>query len=385
MPQESYLVSSARLMPIIVLHLIDSLQPGGAEEIVANLIAYADPRRVRYHCAALHGPGLVGEEIRQSGASVTYLALHRYAVPAMLARFVRLVREVQPDVINLHLEVSTLFGLLAGRLLRSVKIAATMHALKEQLPAWFYPILRMLIHRADGVVVEDHIAEQQIGALGYPPDRVRYIPIGTSYFDRHATHDDPTPGIRGELGIAADVPVILNVARMIPPKGQAYLLRAFGLLLERRPGCRLIVVGYGPEESALRSLAQALGLADRVIFTGLRRDLDRFYRSADVLAVTALDEAMGVIVPQAMAMGLPIVSFDAGSIGEAIQDGVTGFLTPCGDVEALAAKLAGVLNAEPAHRQRVGQAARERAVAEFSARTMACRYETFYHDLVARS
>lgn len=368
--------------PLVILHVIDNLGIGGAQEIIASLVRYGDAEQVTHHCASLHGPGVIGEELKAVGTPVTYLSRHRYHVIAAILRLLHLIQQVQPDVINLHLEYSTLLGLFLKAHPARSRYVVTMHALKQQLPRWFYPVLNGLIQRADCVVVEDHIAEKQISQLNYPSAQLCYIPIGTDYLDRLHQRTEPITGIRAEFNIPPEAPLILNVARFHPSKGQTHLLRAFHQIAAQFPDAYLVVVGGGREETKLRSLAAQLNLGDRIVFAGLRRDLENFYTDADVFAMTALDEGMGVVIYQAMAMQLPIVAYDAGSIREAVQDQETGLLVRCGDVTALAHSLATILSDRSHYRQTYGQAGKHRIKVEFSAETMVRRYERCYLDLL---
>ncbi|MBN1992343.1 MAG: glycosyltransferase [Anaerolineae bacterium] len=368
--------------PLKVLHLIDSLDAGGAQEIVASIIKYAHSKTFVHHCAALHGPGIVGEELKATGTPVAYLSNHRYRVITSLVHSFKVKRQIQPDIINLHLEFSTLLGLfLKNKSIRS-KYVVSMHALKEQLPVWFYPLLKPVIKRANGIVVEDQIAKKQITQLGYHPSNISHIPIGTDYAERLKAQKGCLTGIRREFGISADSPIILNIARLHPAKGQTQLLRAFRQVQDHLPQSRLIIVGRGQEERILRNLVSQLNLDNSVIFAGLRRDLENFYTDADLFVMTALDENMGVVIYQAMAMGLPVVAYDAGSIAEIVEHNQTGFLTPCGDVDALAGQLITISKDLASYRQIIGAVARKRIETEFSAETMVRRYENFYLELV---
>lgn len=365
-----------------VLHVIDSFRPGGAQELIATIIRYAGTD-FSHECASFVGPGPVGEELRAQGIPVAYLANRKWQLARAALDLRRIIRRTSPDVVNLHLECSTLVGLLFRSRNAPPKYVVTVHALREQLPRMFYPLFKHLANRAEGIIVEDRVSRRQVASTGYPDDRIHLVPIGTDYHDRATDRQDQGPGIREEFGIPDAAPLLLNVARLHPIKGQAHLLRAFASIRRRVPDCRLIIVGWGPDEKPLTELATRLRLKQSVVFAGPRRDLARFYAEANVFAMTSLEENMGVVIYQAMAMGLPVVSFDAGSIAEIIDDRRTGLLVKAGDVDALADQLATVLEEPASFRRTIGTAARRRIESEYSAETMTRRYETVYRSLIS--
>lgn len=128
---------------------------------------------------------------------------------------------------------------------------------------------------------------------------------------------------------------IIAVAWLIPPKGVDVLLRAFARLTE--PGCELLVVGDGPEESKLKDQSRRLGIESRTQFLGLRDDVPQLLGSADLFVHPCLwEEAFGLVVAEAMASGLPTVASRIGGLPELIEDGWSGLLVPPGDEMRLA-------------------------------------------------
>lgn len=363
-----------------VLHVIDHLGCGGAQDIVSNILQYGSIQTFSYYCCALHGPGVIGEELRNLGFLISYFAKNKKNIAKIINKYCKNVLEIKPHVINFHLEASILLGLAFT--VRRCKIVVTIHALKSQLPRWFNTLFACLIKRADGIVVEDQVSFREISDLGFPVNRIRYIPLGTDFPERLVSFKRTKGNVRRELGLPMEAPLILNVARLHPRKGQALLLQAFRQVLEHYPQTRCIIVGDGPEREPLRRLAHQLGLDHAVILIGERRDLERFYLDADLFVMSAVDEAMGVVVCQAMAAGLPVIAFEAGSVREIVTNGVTGILVPVGDVKALAEKIIEVLTYLDKYRLTMGQAASQLIARKYSAKVMVRRYEKFYQNLL---
>ena len=150
--------------------------------------------------------------------------------------------------------------------------------------------------------------------------------------------------LRLELGIAADARVVGVLGRLARVKGQDVLIRAFPQVLQDCPDAYLIVIGTGPDEDEYRTLATELRIAERVIFTGHRTDVPELLSALDVVAVPSMwDEAFGFTALEAIAAGKPVVASESGGLSLTVLEGVTGFLVPRGNPEALAGALRGVL------------------------------------------
>jgi colanic acid/amylovoran biosynthesis glycosyltransferase len=159
---------------------------------------------------------------------------------------------------------------------------------------------------------------------------------------------------------------ILNVGRLVPVKGQAVLLHAVASLVARGLDVELTIVGSGPQEAGLRRLVDELGLGDRVELAGaIGQDaIAEYYDRADILAVPSFAEGLPVVIMEALATGLPVVSTSIMGIPELVRDGETGALVPPGDADALADGLARLID-DPQERLRLGEAGREAVLAGF--------------------
>ena len=161
-------------------------------------------------------------------------------------------------------------------------------------------------------------------------------------------------------------PVVGFAGRLVPKKGVDVLLRAIALLRERMPEVRLIVAGDGPERIGLERLARELGIRDAVEFAGhlAQDEMERALGTAWVQAVPSRwEEPFGLVAAEAMMRGTAVVASAGGGLAEQVVPGETGELVPSGDAGALAAALEGVVR-DHGHAERLGDAARSRALAE---------------------
>lgn len=161
---------------------------------------------------------------------------------------------------------------------------------------------------------------------------------------------------------------ILTVGRAVPVKGQALLLEAVAELVRRGVDARLTVVGDGPQLAELRALADRLGVAASVEFTGAvgQEEIVSYYERADVFAMGSFAEGVPVVLMEAMATGLPVVATRIAGIPELVVDAESGYLVAPGRVDELVAALERVISARPDQRDAMGRAGRAKVEAEFA-------------------
>lgn len=280
--------------------------------------------------------------------------------PGILALASRLRQEPE-SLLLLHDSHAVAAGIVASRLGRRVPLVAVR---RVDFP--FRGRLSRAKYKACGDVI---VASRAIGSVmeaeGLGSDRVRLVYEGVP--DR-----TPAPGGREaleELGVPAGVPVVGNVAALTGHKDHATLIEAMALLRARMPDVRLVIAGEGELRGPLEARTRALGLADRVVFAGFRRDLDRLLPAFSAFCLSSHLEGLGTSLLDAMAFGLPVVATAAGGIPEAVDDGVTGRLVAPRDPRALAGALAEVLGDER-RRAAWGRAGRTRFLERFTSDRM---------------
>jgi glycosyltransferase involved in cell wall biosynthesis len=197
---------------------------------------------------------------------------------------------------------------------------------------------------------------------------------------------DGTP-VRRELGIPADALVVGHVARLTPWKGQRPLLEAFARIAPHTPQARLLLVGSpvfdtGAYERSLRARVAELGLADRVVFAGYRRDIPQVLAAMDVLAYPSIEkDNCPLALLEGMASGLPVVAFDIPGVRLVLPGPDDGILTPVEMVGPLAEALGRLLSDEGL-RHRLGRGARRRIEEAFSLDLHARRFEEAFLELI---
>lgn len=258
------------------------------------------------------------------------------------------------DLLHAHLPKAHLLAGIVGKL-TGKPVLTTIHG--RQLTT-----LDLEVHRATGSHLSVVCKQTYFHALGLGVS-AGHLSCDTNGVDTQIFQPQPRPaaGIRSELGLPEDTPLVGFVGRLSPEKGPEVFVRAAMLLRTRRPEAHAVLVGEGPMEDELRDLAQRLGAADRLHFLGLRGDMPSVYSQLDLLALCSHSEAMPLALMEAMSCGVAAVATRVGGVPEIVEHGQTGWLVAPGDFDDIAAKCDWLLG-DTATRLRMGERARVRAV-----------------------
>lgn len=286
----------------------------------------------------------------------------------------RLARKGNFDIIHVQWPMPQgLFGLVA-QWAGGGRLVATFHGSELQLTrrfAWTKPMLGYFVQRCAAISVNSSYTAGILTSLfGVTP---AIIPFGASPVQ-----------MAGARPVLTEPGLILTVARLIERKGIDYLLQALALIADL-PEAHLVVVGEGIEHANLERLAQDLGLADRVQFTGRlsREPVHEWYQRCQVFVLpSTLDrtgdtETLGVVSLEAMLYAKPVIASRVGGIPDVVRHAETGLLVPEKDAQALAQALRTLLT-DPALAQQYGRAGQERLQSHFSWDAIVAKTLTLY-------
>ena len=363
-----------------LLLLTVGLGIGGTEEQVKELAVRLDRRRYDVTVCALKGDGAIAQELRALGLPVVLLEGKGRGDVSVLYRLYRLIRTLRPDLVHAFLGPANLGAALVGRLLPEPILVWSYRDLDIWRRGLHWMVDRWAVRRAAAVTCcSDAVRRFVMQHMGLPPERITTIHNGV---DR-ARFDAPAKVGREQLGLRAQLPVVGTVCRLDEPKkGLAVLLQAMRLASDRgdAPAWQLVIVGEGPAREGLTQLSERLGLADRVIFAGSRRDVAAILPLLDLFVCPSLYEGFGIAIVEAMMAGRPVVASSVGGITEIVRSGDTGLLVPPGDPAALAGAIQDLLR-QPELAARLGREGK-RAATEFSVDTMVERHQALYESLV---
>lgn len=367
---------------IKVLHLLVSLPVGGAEELVAAVVSGLDPERFEVHAATIGPAGVIGEELARAGHPVHCLGLDIKEDPdaKIVWRVRRLLKDLGPDILHTHLYHPNYYGRLAALGLGLKGVVASVHNVytrrKFHRRLWNF----LLSWATDFVVAVSPEVWQDVRRYdAVPLSRLLLLPNGVSLQALEVPQSrEEAKEILGVSGFCLG-----TVGRLEEQKGHAYLLDALPPILEEVPDTTVLLAGEGRLRQSLEKQARDLGLADRVRFLGLRRDVPLVYRALDVFVLPSLWEGLPLALLEAMGAGLPVVATRVGGVKTVIQDGVNGRLVPAGAPPPLAAAIV-ELAREPRRRTGMGQAARKTVEEHYSREAMLMKLAAFYLELYER-
>lgn len=385
MPEES----AAVRRKAVVLYLIDTLRPGGAERLIVTTVAHLDPGRFTAVVVALAKPLDLQDELERLGITVHHLDLkNRRQWWRGVRDVARLLARHRVDILHTHLRFSNVYGRLAALIAGTPAVVTSLH----HLDYTYWPATRWrqrgwkALDRATArfvnkgfIAVSAAVRDDYTHHFG-----IAGIDVLHNYLD--VAGFAPTIGAdpgerRAEFGWSNKDFVLVTVARLAREKGQRHLLHAMAAVVRSVPEVRLLLVGEGPDEGDLRRLVAGLGLEGAVAFAGNRSDVPALLAMADVFVFPSVSEGLGIAVMEAMAAARPVVASRADGIQELVTDGADGLLVPPANPEALAHAVV-ALHGDPERRRRLGEAARRTAIERFDARAGVRRLEAFYTRLL---
>ncbi|UFR04397.1 glycosyltransferase [Streptomyces sp. Go40/10] len=359
------------------LHIITGLGVGGAEQQLRLLLRHLP---VECEVVTLTNPGPVADGLAADGVRVTHLGMAGNRDLAALPRLAGIVRRGRYDLVHTHLYRACLYGRIAARLAGVRAVVATEHSLGDSqmegrpLTAGVRALYLLGERLGRRTVAVSPTVAGRLARWGVAEQRIAVVPNG---IDLARFAHDPAARLRtrARLGLPDGAFVIGGIGRLVPGKRFDVLIRALAAL---PADCRLLLVGGGPEEPALRRAAREAGVAGRVLFAGERPylpdgsagpDLPALASAMDVLASPSPEEAFGLAVVEALAAGLPVRYASCPALEDlppgAAPDAV---VVPC-DAGAYARALAEVRAAGPRPRT-APEAARHYSVTRSAARLM---------------
>ncbi|MFC1509508.1 glycosyltransferase [Candidatus Omnitrophota bacterium] len=275
------------------------------------------------------------------------LALSPFLFLFAYRSYLKLVREKKPDMLHAHWILPN--GFIAGMVSRAtgVPLIIQLHGsdvFTAEKNALFRSMTRFAAKHAAYILSPSPDLTGRLGALGIDTGKIGLVPNTVDAGFSTDVTDDDVVSLRTRLGIAKEKTVVLAMGRMVYVKGFSYLLEAFRKVAEDFDNVILVLAGGGLLYDELKEQTKKLDIAERVIMPGavMQDDVPVYFRMADLFVVPSIKHESGavdglpVVIPEAMAAGLPIVASNAGGIPVLVRDGLTGLLVRQRDTGALA-------------------------------------------------
>ncbi len=331
-----------------IVHICDHLgwegsRMHGVKRLFAWMIPRFDAARFNVSLISLRRKDLSADTLEEFGIDVTYLARHKFD-PATFTALLKVLREKQADLVHLHGYGATTFGrLCAWRL--GIPAILHEHANHTDTP-WFQKIADKILapHTDLAIAVSKSTGEFTTRARLMPAERTKVVYLGAPLdeFARVRSADE-IAAARQALGIAPGTVAVGTITRLMPSKGNRYLIEAAPKVLAKHPKVRFFIVGEGELQHELESQAKALGLGDQLVFAGFTRDVGAALSALDVVVFPSLREGTPLTVFEALAMGKPMVATDADGLLDVLTDRQDALIVPKADAARLAGAISFVL------------------------------------------
>lgn len=367
--------------------VISGLGIGGAELSLLNIVEKLHGK-VQIQVVSLSQSGPVGKRLLDMGVHVETLNMKSFlsSIPAFF-RLVKLLREINPDVVHTWMYHADCIGGLAARCARVPGVVWSLHSsnLKPGMVKLSTRFLVKICAIISWVVPHKIISCSQISskvhkAIGYDSRKIVLIPNGIDVF-RFTRHESARFSVRRELGLSPETMIIGVIGRFDVQKNHVGFFEASGFLHKKYPTVHFLLAGSGIDAAndIIRDAMTAVGVESVTHLLGVRDDIPRLMSALDVLVSSSDGEAFPLVLGEAMACGVPCVVTNVGD--SALIVGDTGSVVAPGDMEGLAAAIENIILLPPDERNILGQRARMRINENFNMLDILTRYERIYYEL----
>ena len=379
-----------KLHPVRIVHLINDLSIGGAEMMLYKLLSRTDREHFDPFVISLNGSGKLGNMFTELNIPVQNIDLKSLPFRSLaMLQLVRITRRLKPDLIqgwmyhgNVAAQLAATF--VTPRVSVLWNIRQSLYSLGDEKPATartirFGAYLSPLPAR---IINNSHDSVSQHKAIGYDDSRTVVIPNG---FDTESFSPSASArlSVRAELGIPLDAVVVGRFGRYHKTKDHETFLRAAALILKNHPATQFLLAGKDIDwnNGELRSLAQQLGLVERIHLLGERLDMPRLTSALDVAVSSSQAEGFPNVIGEAMACAVPCVVTDVGDsrriVGEPSQ------VVPSRQPEMLSLACEELIGLGVEARRQISEVARRHIIANYSLKAVVEQYESLYHQVFA--
>jgi len=382
---------TSAIRPLTIVFVIDSAAIGGAESLICSLIRGLPRDRFECHliCPAF---GPMVSRYAEAVTGVVTVSGKRFISPRAIVTMARVMRRLQADIVHTCLYTSDVGGILAARIAGVPRVVAHvvghnfyvtdergMRRLRKRMLSSCY---RWVYRMADQVIaVSEAVKADLVHRRGVRVAPRKIMVLRHGLLDHHAptASAEAITRVKALCGVDEDSRLIAVIANLIPMKGHPYLLRALVRVAEAVPKATCVLVGDGPSRFELEGLVRQLGLNGRVVFAGILSEEFKHavLQASQLVVLPSLSEGLPVVLLEAMAAGKPVVASDVGGVREIVDNGVTGFVVPPKDPEALGKAISSLL-LDPVLADRLGHAGRSRAETQCSFDEMMARFQDLY-------
>lgn len=381
---------------IKVIHIITRLILGGAQENTYLTTKLLDKNK--YEVILISGPtfgeeGSIEDKVKEEKIRLIIIQELTREISLLqdLIAFLKLygiIKKEKPDIVHTHTSKAGILGRFAAKISGVPIIIHTPHGhVFQSYYGFFKTKLFLFLERFASVITDKIITltdvEKEEHLQFKVGKREKFITIFSGVeLDKFLNVNVNKNKKREELGLNKDDKVLCCVARLVPVKGHKYLIEAMPKILKEIPNVKLLIIGDGELRQDLENLAKNIGIADKIIFLGLRFDVPELLSILDLFVLPSLNEGMGKVLIEAMACSLPVVASEVGGIKEIVINNETGMLVPPKDSEKMAKNIVYLLNDDELAKK-MGIKGKQRAL-EFSSNVMVEKINKLYKEMLEK-
>ncbi len=364
---------------INVMHVVYSLDPGGLENGVVNVVNGMDLEVFNPTICCLKSGGILKKRVRDD-VEVVEVDKKGEQELGVLFRLKDVFKDKGVHIVHTHNWGTCCEGIIGARLASVPVVIHQEHGTfvdsvgSKKRRIWGE---RIVLRYADQVMtLSEDLKEKMIKILRIPSEKIKVILNGVDT-EKFSFSSEKRIKKRQELGIAEDRLVIGTVGRLEPVKNQGMLIQAMPELLKKFPNAIAIIVGDGTLKAELTNMTRELGLSEHILFPGVRSDVAEILSAMDLFVLPSLTEGICNAILEAMSGEIPVVATDVGGNPEIVLDKKTGLLFALKDMAGFVAAIEGLLGNKE-KRNEYGKNSRKMVEEMFSLQRMVREYEQLY-------
>lgn len=368
---------------LLCLHIIGSLEIGGAEMTLCKLIETTDPKIINHVVISLLPPESLQHRVKATGARIVSLNMARNRLTLTdICRLAKLIKKINPDLVHTWMYISDIIGGLATRLAGTFPVIFSIRhgsfkgdkartVLLAKITAWLSHLIPQRIIACSTAAAELHRQS------GYAADRLQIIPNGFTIKDNSTLRGK----LRAHLGVNESAILVGMIGRYVPAKDHNCFIKAAALVKKQFSQAEFVLCGAGVEKNnhSLVSVIDAAGLANCCHLLGNQAEIDWILADLNFLVSSSSSEAFANVIGEAMAAGIPCVATNVGDSAHIV--GNTGIIVPPDEHEPLAQGMLQMLQKTSAELAEMGMQAQKRIVQMFSLPAVARCYEKMYFEV----
>jgi glycosyltransferase involved in cell wall biosynthesis len=372
----------------VILHIVTSLYAGGAQMMLLKLLKTTDRYLFNPVVLSMMGENDLGKEIEALDIPVVTMEMTQgKPTPTSFFRLVKLVREIQPDLISGWMYHGNVAATISAKFLKkdvpvlwNIRQAVYGFSEEKWLTAFLIRFGAYFTNSTAAIIYNSIVSAQHHESYGYPKEKRVYIPNG---FDTEIFRPRPAsrPWLRKELGLDEDTILIGFIARYHPMKDHENFLKAASILQGRSDKVHFVLVGKDivKENRELSDMIKELNLTKKVHLMGFRSDIPEITAGLDIATTSSFTESSPNVIGEAMASGVVCVATNLGDSAKLVGD--TGKVVPPKDPAALARGWEEMIELlSKSKKGEIGKAVREQILEQFSITSVAERYKNIYLD-----